>query len=221
VRPNPALKPELSRGLEAGWRFGGERVHASLSVYRNAYRDLIESRANLGIDPASGALVFQSVNRDRARIEGIEAEIEWDLAGLDARLEGVSLTAALAMADGDDTRRQQPLNSVDPDTAVLGLNYAAGSGRWGVELIATGVRAKRALDESAGALFAPPGHAVLDAFVWWQLHERVRVNLGAFNLGDRAYWRWANVRGLPASVVNPGFYTQPGRSLSASMSLQF
>jgi hemoglobin/transferrin/lactoferrin receptor protein len=221
VRPNPALKPETSRGLEAGWRFSGERMHASVSAYRNDYRDLIESRANLGIDPSSGALVFQSVNRDRARIEGIEAELDWDLAGLNARLEGFSLNAALAMADGDDSRRQQPLNSVDPDTAVLGLNYAAGSGRWGAELIATGVRAKRALDESAGALFAPPGHAVIDAFVWMQLHERLRLNLGAFNLGDRAYWRWATVRGLAANVTNAGFYTQPGRSLSVSLALQF
>ncbi|WP_395794570.1 TonB-dependent hemoglobin/transferrin/lactoferrin family receptor [Aquimonas sp.] len=221
VRPNPALKPETSRGLEAGWRFSGERMHASVSVYRNDYRDLIESRANLGIDPSSGALVFQSVNRDRARIEGIEAELDLDLAGLNARLEGFSLNAALAMADGDDSRRQQPLNSVDPDTAVFGLNYAAGSGRWGAELIATGVRAKRALDESAGALFAPPGHAVIDAFVWMQLHERLRLNLGAFNLGDRAYWRWATVRGLAANVTNAGFYTQPGRSLSVSLALQF
>ena len=77
VRPNPGLKPETSQGLETGWRWQGERLQASVSAYRNDYRDLIESRANLGVDPASGALVFQSVNRARASIRGIEAQLDW------------------------------------------------------------------------------------------------------------------------------------------------
>lgn len=221
VRPNPDLTPETSHGIEAGWRHAGQRVHTALSVYRNDYRDLIESRANLGADPTTGALVFQSVNRDRARIEGVELELEWDLAGLADTLEGFRLRGALATADGRDTRRDQPLNSVDPDTAVLGLNYAAGNGRWGAEFIATGVRGRGALDESAGALFAPPGHAVFDAFAWWQMHEQVRLNLGLFNLGDRRYWRWANVRGLAATTPNMGFYTQPGRSVSVAVDVRF
>jgi hemoglobin/transferrin/lactoferrin receptor protein len=221
VRPNPDLKPETSHGLEAGWRFAGERVHATLSTYRNDYRDLIESRANLGIDPGTGALVFQSVNRDRARIEGIEVELEWDLAGLGERLEGWRLNAALASADGEDRRRLQPLNSVDPDTAVLGLDYAARSGRWGFELLATGVRRKDALDHSSGALFAPPGHTLFDAFAWYAVSDALRVNVGAFNLADRRYWRWAEVRGLAASTPKLGFYTQPGRSLSVGIHLNF
>jgi hemoglobin/transferrin/lactoferrin receptor protein len=221
VRPNPELKPETSHGLEAGWRFAGERVHATLSAYRNDYRDLIESRANLGVDPGTGALVFQSVNRDRARIEGVEAELEWDLGGVDSRLEGWRLQAALALADGEDTRRGQPLNGIDSDSAVLGLDYSAAGGRWGLELIATGVRRKSGLDETAGALFAPPGHALFDAFVWLAPSPRLRVNLGAFNLGDRRHWRWAEVRGLAANTPNLGFYSQPGRSLSASLNLTF
>lgn len=221
VRPNPELKPETSHGFEAGWRYAGERVHATLSTYRNDYRDLIESRANLGVDAATGALVFQSVNRDRARIEGVELEVEWDLAGLSEALDGFRLQGALATADGEDTRRGQPLNSVDPDTVVLGLNYATGNGRWGAEFIATGVRGKDDLDESAGALFDPPGHAVFDVFAWWQVNEQVHLNLGLFNFGDRRYWRWANVRGLAASTPNLGFYTQPGRSVSVGVDVRF
>lgn len=221
VRPNPDLKPETSHGFEAGWRYAGERVHTTVSAFRNDYRDLIESRANLGVDPSSGALVFQSVNRDRARIEGVELELEWDLAGLDASLDGFRLQGALATAKGEDRRRGQPLNSIDPDTAVLGLNYAANSGRWGAELIATGVRGKDDLDESAGALFAPPGHALFDAFAWWQVHEQIRLNLGLFNLGDRRYWRWATVRGLAESTPRLGVYSQPGRSVSVSLDLRF
>ena len=63
VRPNPDLRPERSHGFEAGWRWQDEGLRASVTAYRNRYRDLIESRANLGIDPVSGATIFQSVNR--------------------------------------------------------------------------------------------------------------------------------------------------------------
>lgn len=221
VRPNPALRPETSRGLELGWRWSGPRVHAAVSLFRNDYRDLIESRANLGIDPATGALVFQSVNRDRARIEGIEAELEWDLAMLSPRLDGLRLKAAAATARGRDLRRDQPIDSLDPETAVLGLDYLADDGRWGAELIATATRGKRDGDVSTAGLFLPPGHAVFDAYAWWQVHARLRLGVGITNLGDRRWWRWADVRGLPADVAAPGFYSQPGRSVALSVEATF
>ena len=78
--PNPDLKPERSRGLELGLRFGGEFAQASLALFDNRFEDLIESRANLGVNE-DGQLVFQSVNRDSARIVGVEFEAR---LGLDA-----------------------------------------------------------------------------------------------------------------------------------------
>lgn len=217
VRPNPALRPETSHGIEAGWRYAGDALQASVSVFHNRFSDLIESRANLGIDPASGALVFQSVNRDRARIEGVELDLEWDLAAAHPTLDGLRLHAALSHIDGRDTRRDVPLNSVDPARAVLGLRWYAGSGRWGGELLLDAAQRKHHLDNTPAPLFAPPGHAVLDLYGWRQLSDAVRLNLGLRNLADRRYWRWDSVRGLPASTPNLGFYSQPGRSLSAAI----
>ena len=110
---------------------------------------------------------------------------------------------------------------MDPDTAVLGLDYRAVDGLWGLELVATAHRAKRDVDGSAGALFLPPGHAVFDAFSWWQVDPQVRLGLGITNLGDRRWWRWGEVRGLPASVAAPGFYSQPGRGVAFSVDVVF
>lgn len=221
VRPNPALRPETSRGLETGWRYSGERLRATVSLFRNDYRDLIESRANLGVDPESGAVVFQSVNRDRARIEGVEAEFDWDLAGLGPWLDGFSLHGAAATARGRDTRRDVALNSIDPDRAVLGLRYMSGSGRWGGEGLLTGVHAKRHLDASQGALFAPAGYAVFDAYLWYAPRPNLRLQLGLLNLGDRRYWSWSQVRGLPADTLRLDFHSQPGRSMSLSAVLEW
>lgn len=218
VRPNPDLRPETSHGLELGWRYTGETLRATVSVYRNDYRDLIESRANLGVDPDTGALVFQSVNRDRARIQGVEAELEWHLDALHPMLQGWRVQAALGSAQGRDRRRNRPLDSIEPDTAVLGLGWHGAQGDRGAELMLTAVRAQDDLDPS---LFAAPGHTVLDAFAWWQLHPRLRLNLGMYNVADRRYWRHASVRGLPANTPNLGFYTQPGRNASVALQWRF
>lgn len=221
VRPNPALRPETSHGLELGWRYSGDALQACVSVFQNRFRDLIESRANLGVDPDSGALVFQSVNRDRARIEGVELDLEWDLAAAHPALDGFRLHAALAATRGEDTRRGLPLNSIDPHRAVLGLRWHAVSGRWGSELLLDATRRKDRLDAPAGALFAPPGHAVVDLYGWYQVSDAARLSIGLRNLADRRYWRWDTVRGLPGNTPNLGFYTQPGRSVSLALDVEW
>src|SRR5690606_26287386 len=127
-RANPDLRPDRSEGLELGWRYVGSALRASASVYEDGYRDLIHSRANLGIAPVTRALVFQSVNPDRARIRGIEGDLRWHLPWTDPDLAGGwQLRGAVAWARGDDTRRDRPLNSIDPPRASLGLRYEAAS----------------------------------------------------------------------------------------------
>lgn len=221
VRANPDLRAETSRGLEAGLRWHGPALRGTLSLFDNQYRDLIESRANLGIDPQTGALVFQSVNRDRARIRGLEAEFVLDGGALHRSLSGWSLRGAFAAARGDDGVRKRPLNSIDPARASLGLRYEAPGADWGGELLAVGAWRKTRVDESAGALFAPPGHLILDALAWWQPRPGLRLNLALGNLFDRRYWEWGSVRGVAANAPDLGFYTRPGRHLAASLGVDW
>ncbi len=228
IRANPDLRPERSQGLELGWRHVGDHLRASVSVYENRYRDLIESRANLGIDPATGALVFQSVNRDRARIRGVESDALWKLDGVSARLDGWQLRGALAWSQGDDTRRDLPLNTIYPARATLGLRFDADSGRWGTETALVAVRRKTRIDHGKLELFAPPGYARFDFYGWFEPWRGARVNAGIFNLGNRRYWEWAAVRGLEADARNLqegdesiGFYTSPGRNFSVSLSMEW
>ncbi len=217
VRPNPDLRPETSHGFEAGWRWQGEGLRASVSVYRNRYRDLIDSRANLGADPVSGALVFQSVNRARARIEGIEAEAAW----MPAATPSLEFRGALAWARGRDLARERPLNSVAPAKLVLGARWEPAAADWGVEAIATAVARQRDLDESAGRLFHAPGHALLDVYAWWRPVAPLRLNLALQNATDRRYWDWNTVRGVSATANDIDFYARPGRSLSLSLSFDW
>lgn len=215
--PNPDLQPETSHGLELGLRHHGPHRSLTLAAYTNRYRNLIESRVNLGRDPVSGLLLFQSQNRRRAQIEGIEASWSQDLAPWGA--EGWRALGALSWSRGEDTSRGQPLNSVLPARLVAGLRRDSADGRHGTELVATVVAGKHAVDQSGAALYEPGGYATLDLFHRLRLGQQVRLDLGVFNLADRRYWDWSRVRGVGPSAHDLDLYTASGRSAALNLSL--
>lgn len=210
--PNPDLKPEHSRGMELGVRMSGEFASFEAVGFDNHYRDLIESRVNLGRDPVSGALVFQSINRERAHIYGLELRGETSLPW-----QGFALNSALAWTRGDDSARGVPLNSVEPAKLTLGLSYESDSGRHRLELVGTAVSAKSRVDRSSVNVFQTPGYATLDAYWRIKVADRLQLDLGAFNLTDRRYWLWSGVRGLAADAREIDLYTQPGRQFGATV----
>jgi hemoglobin/transferrin/lactoferrin receptor protein len=214
--PNPDLKPERSHGLELGLRFGGEHAQGSLAVFDNRFKDLIESRANQGVNE-DGQLVFQSVNRDTAHIIGVEFELQMGLDAFWENADAWRLQASGSWSKGDDTERDQPLNSIMPARMTLGIGYAPGNGHWGAELLGTGVDAVSRVDRSTADLYAPPGYAVLDANLWYDFAPGLRLVLSLGNMTDRTCWQWAGMRGVLASADNLPFYTASGRNYAISL----
>lgn len=228
VIPNPELEPETSRGLEAGLRGRHASLDWSVTAYATDYRDLIVSRAPLPCpgDPrcVPGApITFQSQNVTRARIQGLEARVEARLAR--------EWTARLgaAASRGDDRTRDVPLNSVDPPKLVAGLAWngppvtpAVPQGlSAGAQLHLTYVAEKNRIDQSAGTLYATPSFTVADLTGHLALGRHVILTGGIFNLFDRKYWLWSDVRG----IANPGAsidrYTQPGRNYGLQLKATF
>lgn len=212
VVPNPDLKAERSRGVEVGLRLRRALFEFALTAFETRYADLIVSRAPLACpgDPACvpGATgTFQSQNISHARIRGAEG------SGLARLGRGFSLHGAFAAAAGTDTARDRPLNTIEPARATLGLRYEQS--RVDAALHLTHARAKSRIDTSAAALFATPAYTVVDLTASMRLGPHARLSLGVFNLLDRKYWLWSDVR----NVLNPGAtvdrYTQPGRNASA------
>lgn len=212
---NPALKPETSDGFELGLRYSADAAFFSLSAYDNRYRQFIESGRLVGIND-DGLRVFQSQNIARARIHGVELSAGADLGALMPHLDGWSLRSALASAQGTDQVAHEPLATVDPLRATLGLRYTRTA--WGVELAGRFAQRKRHV---AAGMYRPAGYGVLDLLAHWQVTPDARVNVGLFNLGDKTWTDWADVNGVAASMPALARYTRPGRSLSASLSLEW
>jgi len=219
--PNPDLKPEESRGFEAGIRGGQGGNYWSLAAFHNDYEDFIESLVAIGIDPDSGLLVFQSRNIADARIYGIEFRGGLDFGSLDPRLAGWRLRSSIGWARGDDQTDDVPLNSIDPLKGVLGIGYEPPGGRWGAELVLTAVDRKDRIDESAGPQFSSPGYEVIDLLAHLSVGERATLHVGVANLTDETYWEWADVRGRPAGDPVIDRFSRPGRAVSASLQFRF
>ncbi|QDH35908.1 TonB-dependent hemoglobin/transferrin/lactoferrin family receptor [Porphyrobacter sp. YT40] len=222
--PNPDLRPETSESWEVGARYVGDIVSLQLTGFRGDYDDFIAQQVVSGGFTPQNPAVFQFVNFDRARIEGVEARAEMRLeSGLNARL-------AFAYANGDTidpAGTRTPLDTVDPFNVVAGLGYRAPSGRFGGELILTHNARKdkgeveRAAD-GTDLFVRPDASTILDLTAFYAVSDRLKLRAGLFNLTGETYALWSDVRGL--SVADAGLlpaFTRPGRNLSLSASYRF
>lgn len=209
--PNPDLEPERSDGIELGWRHDDGLLAIEAGLFYTEFDNLIESRAPLGFDPATGLLLFQSVNREEARIHGVEIRSLWRAGRQFGALDGLEFEAAASVTRGVDTARDEWLNSIDPDSLILAGRYERP--HWGLELVWTLVAPKERVDETSGQLFRPAGYGLLDAFASWRPGGGWTLRAGVDNVTDRRYWRWSDVQGLAANDPLVPLYARPGRNL--------
>ncbi len=216
--PNPDLRPETSNGFELGLRYSSGAVYAGVSAYHNRYSDFIESLGFVGFSP-EGLMIYQSRNVADARIEGVEFKGGVDLGALSEGMAGWSLRAAAAWSRGDDRTAGEPLESVDPLTATLGLAWS-GEG-WGAELAGrfAGRRDRLPPAPAGAAYFQSPGYAVLDLYAHWSFAPGAKINIGVSNLADRKYWPAGSVPLVAGTSATIDRYTAAGRNVAASISL--
>jgi hemoglobin/transferrin/lactoferrin receptor protein len=213
--PNPDLRAETSDGVELGLRVRTPMWYAAIAVFGADYDDLIESRVNLGPDPASGTVLFQSQNIEQARIYGAELSMRlW----LDDWVPGLELHTVAVWARGENRQTGLPLNSVDPMEAVARLFWRQ-SERVRLGLHITAVASPTRVDETRTPLFVPSGYALVDLTAAWNVTERLRIDAGIFNLFDREYWRWASVRHRPDGDPTLAVLTGPARHASVALRL--
>ncbi len=209
---NTNLKAETSDSWETGLR-GKYRVGSfGVAAFYNRYDDFIEQISRASSVAGFPLGEFQYVNKDRVTIRGAEAKGELFLDELGLTPKGWKAIGSLAYARGKDEGTGEPINSVDPLKGVFGIGYTDPGSKFGGDLSWTLVAAKDRVDETQTASqYEPSGYGLLDLNGWWQVTDEFSVNAGLFNLGDKEYWQWGDVRGLTSLNQGLARYSQPGR----------
>ncbi len=221
---NPDLKPEESLSYEIGLRGNGNLGSFELTAFDNRYKNFIDS---VTIDASQG--ISQNKNIDKARIKGVELKSQFWLDEAIGAPEGMTLKASIAYAKGENKESDQPLNSVAPLTVVLGLAYTSPSDIWGNEVILTLVQGKKNTDISqeeatsnrGTSQFAPAGYGLVDLTAWYKPVNDLTLRAGLFNLTDKKYWIWNEVRGVSSDYAGTDRYSQSGRNVSVSAKYEF
>ncbi|MFT4047219.1 MAG: TonB-dependent hemoglobin/transferrin/lactoferrin family receptor [Solimonas sp.] len=214
---NPDLKPETSNGYEIGTKFGDDKRGARLSLYDNRYHNFIDSvtttASEAGLSGSYPYGVYEYMNRTHVEIYGVEASGQWAFG------DGWRSWASVVYAVGKDTDDDTHLNSIPPLKGIVGIGYAQLS--WGSDLSVTAADARHKVEDPTSDINKTPGYAIVDLSGWWQpaLLGGVRLQAGVFNVFDRLYY---NALDIADNATQPqAYYSQPGRSLKASLLYRF
>lgn len=226
VEPNPDLKPESSKGVETGIRGNFDSGSFDIAVFYNKYRNFIDEDASV----AGGTTQqFEANNIKHATIKGIEAKGRLNLNAFGAP-QGLYTQGSVGYTYGRNDDNGEPLNSVNPLKGVFGLGYDQDN--YGGLLSWTLVKKQNRVDSttfhapdgSTTAPFKTPGFGVLDLTAFYKVTNDVTVNGGLYNLTDKKYWNWDDVRSYDsvgeAGVTSPANLdrlTQPGRNFAINV----
>jgi vitamin B12 transporter len=182
---NPDLKPERSRGGDAGidWYLPNNLGTLSASWFANEYRNLIVF--DFSVSPGTTANVGQ------ARTDGVELEAKLNLA------DGFELHASYTYLNADDitdgTRLlRRPRNSGDADLwKDFGRGWSAGAG---VHVVA----GRQDVDAQTFLTVNDPDYSVVRLYGEWRASPRLTLKARVENLLDKKY---EPVNGYPALGV--------------------
>lgn len=225
IVPNPELKPERSRTVELGVRGRTRQLSLDVAAFSGRFSNLIVDNVLVsGTGVAGDPKLFQTMNTDRARINGFEIKGVLQAGRLGPG--SLSIPFAYGKARGVNSTTGKPLNSIDPAQLSLGLDYRTAS--WDVRLDVRHLAAKRASDIDSPSLvkapniqFTVPSSTTLDLSGQWRIRKDLRLTASVVNLTDRKHWLWPDVQGLAASTRVADAYTQPGRHMKLSLVADF
>ena len=222
TRSNPNLKPEKSKTFELGWNYNDDINTASVAAFYTRYNDFIEEMVYQGIDKETGLMTYQSVNLDKTHIYGLEAKTSLRILELQNGDGELRFNGAVAYAKGKDDKTKEPIDSVEPLTAVLGLSYTYSDTAY-VGLNWKLSKGKKDSQISEGLRkdgVKMPGYGTLDLIAEYKPTENIRVNAGIYNLLDKKHWNWGSRMGKMSNAALDRA-TQPGINAGISVTVNF
>jgi len=172
ITGNPDLNPETSDQFDLALRYATKRWRPALYLYHYDIDELIERYE----DPTQPDFFFFR-NRGRARIEGIELEVQAELP------RQVTLLVSGSIANGEALDDGTPLDDIAPENLLVQVRKGFGEKVW-IQLRTAWVGA---LDEPGPNEVPLEAHTVVDASAGWRITKAFELQLGVRNLFDESY----------------------------------
>ncbi|QMT41034.1 TonB-dependent hemoglobin/transferrin/lactoferrin family receptor [Neisseria shayeganii] len=250
VEPNPSLKAERARNFELGVDVHGNWGNLRLSGFRTRYSDFIDfvhrgfrevKTWNYNTKTLSNtdyANVYQNVNRSEAEIKGLELQGRWSLDSIglpQGTYASLAATYLKGRADGS-----VPINAIQPFNGVIGFGYHHPENRWSLGTNISYFARKKAEDtvasyDDTGRTFPFVRHSrntwLVDLTGHYQLGKNITLRGGIFNLFNRRYYTWENLRSIREfgtvnrvdNQTHAGIerFSAPGRNFSVVLEAKF
>ena len=170
ITGNPDLAPESSTQLDSAVRYTGRDFRGAVYFYEYRFHDLIE-RYEDGEDH------FFFRNRGRARIRGVELEVQTELP------REFNVELGFQWQSGVALDEDVPLDDISPVTLFVQVRKDLG--------VRAFVQARAAFyaedDEPGPTEIETPGYGLLDVSAGYELDERLELRFLGRNLFDVSY----------------------------------
>jgi vitamin B12 transporter len=196
IKPNPTLRPEETRSLEAGFE---QRFQQNYSFSATYFNNLFRNKIDFNLDPCF--CTGQYVNINQALAHGAEV-------GIQARpYSRLSFNAAYTYTSTQILKEPfafdplltegQPLLRRPKHSATTLVSYLGS--RWGADLAGSFVGRRTDSDFLGFFIDHAAGYVRMDLGGWYAIHPRMTAYLNVENALDK---RYNEVVGYPALGIN-------------------
>jgi hemoglobin/transferrin/lactoferrin receptor protein len=203
--PNANLKPEVAQNIEAGvtGQFNNVFKEAdALSLRAGAFQNKVDDYIgaqylSLG-PPGPAGDTFQYINITKAKLQGLEAELNYDGGWIFGGVAG-------SIIRGEDVSANQPLLTVPADKVVTTLGF-----RFLEEKASVGARWFSVADQNRVPTGAIPsvGYNLVNLFATYKVNDNLNLAINADNIFDEDYRRYLDGSDSPGRSI---FFTVEAR----------
>jgi len=210
---NPNLEPETSDSYEFGIKGADKTLRYAASAFHSKYKNFIASGVKVGGSGTAGdPTIYQSINYSDVDISGYELKGEWSFIQDWSAGGAYAKTWGHKKIDGN----KSPLETIEPAKIIVNLKY--DNKKLSSQLSITHAESK---SNPESTYYSPEAYELVDLTASYQLSKNTVVNVGLFNIFDKKYFLWSDVRDLSKTSKTVDAYSQPGRNFSASLKYQF
>jgi hemoglobin/transferrin/lactoferrin receptor protein len=217
--PNADLKSETTHGYEIGYNIDIEQHQFNVVGFLNDYKDFIQTKVNLGFDPAVQRIIFQSQNIESAEIYGFEFSYKGQFDNVFNSNNSITTYANLFWSDGENKETKQPLNEIQPNHALIGVQWLSANENASVALNASFVDGKTDIDDPDNTLATTSGYATFDLVANYSVNDKITLAAAIYNITDKQYSNWSDVSGFEAD--DPLLETLGAAGINGSVQIKY